>query len=372
MSGTTPPPGAPALPPYTAAAVIAPTVTTSPWHKLAIGGGIVGGIALTFIFFSGKNLPFMGRNQPQEKPIEVQMNGPINRLEKPTESATQTAFRQNVERKAQPNNDYAKAAAESGIMVYSASGNTNGAQAKPATAAKPPGDPDDLPASSQPDAFEASLKPAHVTGSRVSELSNPRWLITQGRVLPCTQQTAIDSSLPGAVTAITSEPVRGETGDVVLIPKGARVFGTVQHTVMNGLERLAVLWQNISWMLYDERDMPHMYRIETDSPASSMLGETGLDGDIDHHYLKKIGGILGLSFIQGATQYAIAKAQSNGHGNTSVNLDSFQSGSNDAAQELLRSWIAIPDVMHRNQGLACGIYVVRDLDIRGIYNLRTR
>jgi type IV secretion system protein VirB10 len=206
----------------------------------------------------------------------------------------------------------------------------------------------------------------------VSELPDPRWLITQGRLLPCTQQTAFDSSLPGPVTAIIPEDVRGETGDVVLIPKGARVFGTIQHALTNGLDRLAVLWQTISWMLYDNHDLPHLYRIDANSSASSELGEAGLDGDVNHHYLKKIGGILGLSLIQGGIEYGVARAQSNGHGNTSINLDSFQSGGNQAANTLLQSWIAIPDVMHRNQGLACGIFIVRDLDIRGAYELRTR
>ena len=103
-----------------------------------------------------------------------------------------------------------------------------------------------------------------------------------------------------------------------------------------------------------------------------VLGETGLDGDIDHHYLKKIGGIVCLSFIQGAIQYGVAKAQSSGSGNTSINLDSFQQGGNEAAQQLLSSWVSIPDVMHRNQGLACSIFVVRDLDLRGIYQLKVR
>ena len=28
--------------------------------------------------------------------------------------------------------------------------------------------------------------------------------------------------------------------------------------------------------------------------------------------------------------------------------------------------------MHRNQGLACSIFVVRDLDFRGIYQLKVR
>ena len=108
---------------------------------------------------------------------------------------------------------------------------------------------------------------------------------------------------------------------------------------MNGLDRLAVLWQSVSWQLPDNQGLLHLYRIETDSPASSVLGETGLDGDIDHHYLKKIGGILGMSLIQGGIQYGVAKAQSSGQGNTSVNLDSFQQGGNEAASTLLQSWV---------------------------------
>jgi type IV secretion system protein VirB10 len=158
--------------------------------------------------------------------------------------------------------------------------------------------------------------------------------------------------------------------NVVVMPQGARVFGTIQHSLTNGLDRLAVLWQNITTpVLYDGRGMPHQFRVAVNSPASSELGETGLDGDVDHHYVKKIGGILGLSLIQGAIQYGVAKAQNQGQGNTTLNLDSFQSGGNDAANELLRAWINIPDVMTRNQGTACGIYVVRDLDMRGAYKL---
>jgi type IV secretion system protein VirB10 len=368
MSGTAPPP-------QTAAAVIAPTVTAGPWRKGLMAGGVIASFVLVFVLFSGRSLPFLQRQKQQERPIEVQMNGPITKLEKPVEPA------QALPAPARPavlqqthllsNNDYAKTAAESGLVAFSLSGNS--ANAAPGPPAKTPAaDPDGIPPSGQPDALEASLRPTRITGSRVSELPDPRWLITQGRLLPCTQQTPFDSSLPGPVTAIIPEDIRGETGDVVLIPKGARVFGTIQHALTNGLDRLAVLWQTISWMLYDKHDMPHLYRIDANSPASSELGEAGLDGDVNHHYLKKIGGILGLSLIQGGIEYGVARAQSGGQGNTSINLDSFQSGGNQAANTLLESWIAIPDVMRRNQGLPCGIFIVRDLDIRGAYELRAR
>lgn len=374
MSGTAPP-VPPVQPPYMAAAVIAPSVTMPPWQKLLLAGCIIGGIVTVGFMFSGKSLPFLHKKAPEERPIEVQMNGPITRLEKPPDAPLRnTGFQPNTGAHPAPKSTFEQEAANADLLAFAPSSPNSGAASG---SARPPtkpiaDDPDDLPASSQPGAFERSLASPKIVGSRVAELPDPRWLIAQGTVLQCAQQTALDSTLPGAITAILPNDTRGATGDVVLIPKGAKIFGTVQQTVMNGLERLAVLWQNVTWMLYDNNQMPHLYRIGVDSPASSLLGETGLDGDIDHHYVKKIGGILAYSFIQAGIQYGIAKAQSSGRGNTSVNLNSFQSGGNDAAQELLHDWINIPDVMHRNQGLACGLFIVRDLDFRGIYTLRNR
>jgi len=358
--------------PSTTDTVITPTVTAGPWRKVLIYGGVIGGIGLVFVFSSSGRLPFLHRQPQQERPIEVQMNGPITKLDKPVEQHLPAPARPAILTQARVitggSDDDARKAAEAPLSAYSLGASTGNAPAAKAAT----NDPDDLPASSRADALEASLQPTRMEGTRVAELPDPRWLIEQGRVLPCTQQTRIDSTLPGAVTAIIPEGIRGETGDVVVLPKGARVFGTIQHALTNGLDRLAVLWQNITTpVLYDNRGMPHQFRVTVNSPAASELGETGVAGDVDHHYLQKIGGILGLSLIQGAIQYGVQSAQKNTDG-TTINLDSFQSGGNQAANSLLESWIAIPDVMHRNQGLACGIYIVRDLDMRGAYQLTQR
>jgi len=358
--------------PSAATTVVAPTVTAGPWRKILIYVGVIGGIGLVFVFSSAGNLPFLHRHKPGERPLEVQMNGPITRLDKPVEQHLPPPARPAVLTQARVVNagsdDDARKAAEAPLSAYSL-GPTTG-NAPPAKVAQ--NDPDELPAGNRPDALEASLQPAKMDGTRVAELPNPRWLIEQGRVLPCTQQTRIDSTLPGAVTAIIPEGIRGETGDVVVLPKGAHVFGTIQHALTNGLDRLAVLWQSITTpVLYDSRGMPHQFRVTVNSPAASELGETGVDGEVDRHYLKKIGGILGLSLIQGSIQYAVQSAQKD-NGGTTINLDSFQNGGNQAANSLLESWIAIPDVMHRNQGLSCGIYIVRDLDMRGAYQLTQR
>jgi type IV secretion system protein VirB10 len=357
--------------------------TVTPWAKIAIWGAVGVGIAVLAVLTTG-NIPFLHRSQPQPEAAKVSMTGPISPLVRPAQPVVAAAPLPKVATPPLPaaiapaSNDHAKAF-ESPIGVYQIKAN---ASTGAPTAAKP-GSGDigtahgALPAGGTSDALEASLVPTRMDGTRVAELPNPRWLIEAGRLLPCTQVTKINSTLPGAVTAIIPEAIRGETGDVILLPKGARVFGTVQHALVNGLDRLAVLWQHITTpVLYDDRGMPHQFRIAVNSPASGELGETGIDGDIDRHLWKKIGGLIGISLIQGTIQAGIQAAgnaaQRSGNGNTSLNFNSFGQGGQSAADELLRSWVEIPDIITRNQGTTCGIYVVRDLDMRGAYQLTQR
>lgn len=231
----------------------------------------------------------------------------------------------------------------------------------------------DRPAPGSADALEASLVPSQMDGVKVSELPNPRWLVEQGRILSCTQITKANTTMPGGVSALIPEEIRGGTGDVVLFDKGATMFGTIQRALMNGAERMGVLWQNIRTpVLYDARGMPHKFTIAVNSPASSELGEIGLDMDVDRHLALKIGGILGYSLVQGGIQYAVNEASQSRGGGTTLNLNSFQQSSSQAAEALLRAWVDIPDVGTRDQGRRCGIQIIRDLDMRAAYALRRK
>jgi type IV secretion system protein VirB10 len=357
--------------------------TVKPWAKIAIWGAVGAGITALAVLTTG-NIPFLHRSQPRPEAAKVSMTGPVNPLVRPAQPMADAAPLPKVATPpllaaiAPASDDHTKAF-ESPIGIYQIKANAStGVQ----TAAKTgSGDIDtvhgELPADGTPDALEASLVPTKMDGTRVAELPNPRWLIEAGRLLSCVQVTKIDSTLPGAVTAIIPDAVRGETGDVVLLPKGARVFGTVQHGLLNGLDRLAVLWQHITTpVLYDDRGMPHQFRVAVNSPASSELGETGINGEVNRHLWKKLGGIIGISLIQGAiqagTQAAANAAQRSGNGNTSLNFNSFGQSGQSAADELLRSWVEIPDIITRDQGTTCGIYVVRDLDMHGAYQLTQR
>lgn len=341
------------------------------WQIISIWVVGIGAFGVLAFLLSGRMVLLHAKAEPKQPVEHVQMNSVISPLtyppqnDAPSTPAPRPVYAQAHFRPAmgQAAPDEHMRAITSPLVGYSAKtdgGSGNRAASVTGTETPPPG---------SPDALEASLRPTEIEGTKVAELPDPRWLIEQGRILPCVQQTKINSTLAGGVTAIIPEDVRGETGDVVLLDKGARIFGTIQHGLMNGTDRLFVLWQNITTpVLYDYRGMPHQYRVAVNSPAADQIGQTGLDGDVNHHYLRKIGGILGLSLIQGAIQAGVSAASQN-RGNQ-LNLNFLQSGGSSAADDLLRAWINIPDVMTRNQGSACSIFVVRDLDMRAAYRLR--
>ena len=80
MSGTAPVPT-----PQAAPSIMAPSVVAGPGRKaLIVGCSLIAVIGAGYMF-SGRQIPFIHHDQPSDRPIEVQMNGPITRLDKPVE-----------------------------------------------------------------------------------------------------------------------------------------------------------------------------------------------------------------------------------------------------------------------------------------------
>lgn len=222
------------------------------------------------------------------------------------------------------------------------------------------------------DALAASLRPTEMDGASVHELPDPNFLISAGRLLPCDQRTMINTTHPGGVTAQIPVNVRGDTGDVTLLDKGTKIFGTIQHAMANGADTAFVLWQRfITIPLYDARGIPHEYSINVNSPASTEVGETGLPGDVNHHLGSKIPALIGVSLLQALPSAASAAIGHGNNGGTSLNfIQNGGQGVESAADSWLNRVLSVPDVLTRLQGTGCAVYVMRDLDMHAAYRLR--
>lgn len=335
------------------------------WAKIgiasAMGVGLVGvGLAIRAEGLAGSNT-----DRHKDAHIELAAAGPGLAWVQPQEPTVQPAVARVQPAVVQQIEHHAThREVDPGILAF-----PDQQQAPPPATARTQRVSDPSPADPS-DPLGASLRPTRLDGTNVREAPDPNFLISAGRVIPCTDQTAINSSYPGGVTALIPINVQGDTGTVTVLDKGSKVVGTIQHAMTNGVDRVFVLWQKIVTIpLYDSSGIPHEYEIDVNSPASMPDGSGGLDGDVNRHMLSKIGGILGVSLIQGGAAAAASTAQGNHNGNN-LNLYQFQGGADDAASIWLQHFVNIPDVLTRLQGQGCSIFVLRDLNMRGAYNLR--
>ena len=193
---------------------------------------------------------------------------------------------------------------------------------------------------------------------------HPTYTIRKGTVIPCTDVTVIDTGSGGnvGVTATLPMDVWSMDHHMILLGKGTTVAGEVGHGLINGLDRLGVVWREFTTPPHDS------VGVSISSPSVGPLGEGGLDGDIKRHEWQKIKAVVALSLLQGGLNIGQALAQS--RGTTNIDFSAVTNGGNEIGNTLLQSQINIPDTIHRDQGLACGIYMAQDVDFSHVYAAR--
>ena len=182
----------------------------------------------------------------------------------------------------------------------------------------------------------------------------------KGAFVDCTLETAIDSTFDGMVTCIGASDIYSADGKVVLLERGTKYVGEKRGELKQGQARVFVLW--------NEARTPTGVVVNLASPGTDQLGRAGLPGFIDTHFWDRFGAAILISVIDGTLQ-ALAASQHGGTGGTAVVLN--PQGSREVMTEVLKSTIAIPPTVVKNQGDRIQVLVARDVDFRSVYALRT-
>lgn len=103
---------------------------------------------------------------------------------------------------------------------------------------------------------------------------NPGNTVVQGTMIQAVTETALDSTLPGAIRAIVSEDVHSFDGTRVLIPRGARLIGRYRSDVALAQSRVMVAWDRII--------LPDNQTVEISAFGGDRLGRTGATGSVEH------------------------------------------------------------------------------------------
>lgn len=195
---------------------------------------------------------------------------------------------------------------------------------------------------------------------------NPSLLLPKGTYIGCALQTRLVSELKGGISCVVSSDVYSSNGHTLLIEKGSLMTGSYSSGELNdGSTRLFVIWQEIR--------TPNNVIIPVYSGATDTLGASGVEGYVNHHYMKRFGAAILLSVIDDSL--AIIANELSRKGNN-TNYYDFTENSRQQASEIantaLKEMIDIKPTLYKNQGDLVGVYVNKDIDFSKVYQLRRK
>lgn len=205
--------------------------------------------------------------------------------------------------------------------------------------------------------FTRMLTPTRLEGSRAGTLGNRDFIVAMGTSIPCVLETALSSDQPGFASCVINRDVLSDNGRVVLMEKGTQIVGEYRGGLRRGQSRLFVLWNRAK--------TPKGVIITLASPATDALGRAGMDGYVDTHWWERFGSALLLSIVGDATNYAQSQFQQG-----QIQVQGTASAGQQAAAIAVEQSINILPTLEKHQGELVSIFVARDLDFSGVYDLR--
>ncbi len=213
------------------------------------------------------------------------------------------------------------------------------------------------------DELSAKLTATPMPGVTATRLADSNLMLTRGSMLQCSLLTAIDTTQPGLTSCILARDVFSANGKVLLVEKGSKITGQYQGGIKHGQARIFVLWSRI--------ETPNGILVDLDSPGTDALGRSGHEGYVDGHFWRRFGSTMLLSIIDDVIQIAGNRIPG-GRADSQIDLSNTSGSAKDTASIALENSINIPPTLYKNQGEAIAIFVARDLDFRGVYELRRR
>jgi N-acyl-L-homoserine lactone synthetase len=164
--------------------------------------------------------------------------------------------------------------------------------------------------------------------------------------------TGLNSDLPSEVTAQVTENVYDTvTGQILLIPQGAKLIGSYDSVVAFGQSRALLVWQRII--------MPDGSSIQIDNlPATDAAGYAGLSDKVDYHTWTLLKGIRPSTLLGVGTETTFGSSQSN---LVQAIEQSTEESTNQAGQRIVEKDLNIQPTITVRLGWPLRVIVSKDL-----------
>ena len=200
-----------------------------------------------------------------------------------------------------------------------------------------------------------NFKTSTIPGIKSGPALDLTYVLLPGLIF-CELDVAIQSDIPGPLQCHLPGPVYSQTG-TLLMEAGTHIYGNYQSMEQGGGARLRAT----STFAITPNGVPVPLDGE---PWADSLGRTGLPGGVDYHLMSRFGGAILLDLSQNAL--AIAQAKVSKGGNTYVSLN----GSDQLANEILRTTVNQPPTFYANQGELIAVWLRSPIDFSGSYRIR--
>ncbi|HET8613337.1 MAG TPA: TrbI/VirB10 family protein [Sphingomonas sp.] len=202
--------------------------------------------------------------------------------------------------------------------------------------------------------FAGRVANGGVDTATAGRIGDPRMLVLQGTIIPAITETGVNSDVPGYIRAVVSRDVRGFDGSTVLIPRGSKLIGQYKSGIAAGQSRAFIVWSRLV--------TPEGVSIDIGSPAVDELGQGGLKGETNSHFLKRFGAAILMSVLSAGLDAAVNLASP---AHSAVVIGTPQQATNVAGQALQRD-IDTPTTISIPPGTPVRAFVARDLDFSAI------
>jgi type IV secretion system protein TrbI len=178
------------------------------------------------------------------------------------------------------------------------------------------------------------------------------YVLFEGTTLDTVLANRLNGDFSGPVRVMLTNPVYSHDNQHLLIPEGTFLLGDAQKVAGFGQQRLAVTFHRML--------MPDGYSVDLNKfHGLNQIGETGLNDQVNHHYVEIFGTSIALGVIAGA-----AEATSNEgyyeNGSEAIRQGMAQSLSVSAAHVLDRFINVLPTITIR-EGHRVKVYLTQDL-----------
>ncbi|OHC47848.1 MAG: hypothetical protein A2X69_15710 [Rhodobacteraceae bacterium GWF1_65_7] len=183
-------------------------------------------------------------------------------------------------------------------------------------------------------------------------LANPSNTVLQGTLIEASLENAVDSSLPGQLTAIVTRPVWSFDQAQILVPAGSRLFGDYSSEVSIGQGRILVAWTRLV--------TPDGQSVQMEAFGGDGQGRSGITGKVNSRFGQRFGSAALISLLGAAPAIAAAEYADDVSSDTAERIGQDLGAATGSAVD---AYTRLPSIITVAPGAAITVMVDRDLEI---------